>query len=201
MENKHIYSWCNLLHHLHSTLCRLPPSCPTLCPPTSASWESSLQFWAWPQISYLHLICKELETRQTGEWSMDQNPSSSLSNYRFFKVQAASLPSLAKVLLKIWWEHRLQHQFTQFVLERLASGATLPLNPGSIDLISLSSVESLLPSPECSRLPTHVCGQGLPSSDHVFLRCLERTQLFLGHALQDLPAGMYLLPCTHLYPL
>lgn len=93
------------------------------------------------------------------------------------------------------------HHFTQSGLERPTSLANLPLKSWSIDLLPLSSVGRLLTSSRCSRLPTKVCGQGLPGSDHVLLRCPERIQLFLGYTLQDLPAGMYLLPCTHLIPL
>lgn len=131
---------------------------------------------------------------------MNQNPSSSLSTSGYSKYKAAVCPALAKVLKKIWGEHRMQHQFTQLTLEKLASRVNLHLKSGYIDLLLLSSVGYHLISPECSVLTTHDCGQGLPGSGHIFLRFQERAQLFLDCAFQDLSARMYLLPRTHLSP-
>lgn len=132
---------------------------------------------------------------------MDQNPSSFLSTGLLPKVQYTCLychgPGVGNNLV------------------RALSVATVPTisawGPGfrgqlsseirSIDLHLLSSVGELLTPPECSKLTTHVCGQGLPGSEHVSSKCQERVQLFPEHFLQDLPAEMYLPLCKHLNPL
>lgn len=83
---KHICFLCNLLHQLHITLCRLPPSCPTPLLLNSVS-RDSLWFWTFPQISYQHFLWKELKTRKTGicPWTtMLVHPSATIC---FFKVQ------------------------------------------------------------------------------------------------------------------